>query len=255
MTKIVDNRPPEIARGIFCLRTREVNGGLATNPYLIVEGDEALLIDAGGRAHFSGVMLQLLQTAIEPGRIEAMIFHHYDPDLCGALYNFESVLAHPGLRIISHRANHHFLRYYGTRLPMDSLSKMNHRFRFRSGRELQFIETPFAHAPGSFVTFDPLTGTLFSSDLLGNDQFGDDFFYQHKTASADAGYLRQLVKFHERTMPSPAAFARALDRIGELPLRLVAPQHGALLRGEADCRWMLNYLREHAKVGCDLPPG
>lgn len=264
MSGKVDSRPVEIAPGIFHLRVREEENQLATNAYLVTDGGEAVLIDGGGRSHFSAVMLSLLQAGVTPDRVTAMILHHYDPDLCGAVYNFESALPHPGLKVISHRANHQFLRYYGTRLPMASLQECGHRHVFPGGRELRFIETPFAHAPGSFVTFDPRTGTLFSSDLFGSDRFHDDNAYRLEDKCfacgldrdcADGCYPRDVVRFHNVTMPSSRALTDALANIEKLPLKLIAPQHGSLLRGEQDCRRMLQFLRTHAQVGHVTTPG
>ena len=38
-------------------------------------------------------------------------------------------------------------------------------FMFESGREIKFIEAPFLHFPGAFVTYDMSSKFLFSGDI------------------------------------------------------------------------------------------
>lgn len=42
-------RPVEIAEGVFWVGARTADGGLTCNPYLLVSGEEAVLIDSGSR--------------------------------------------------------------------------------------------------------------------------------------------------------------------------------------------------------------
>ena len=58
--------PIEIATGIYWLGYAADNLGLHCNPYLILEGEEAVLIDGGSRDDFSNVMLKILRTGIMP---------------------------------------------------------------------------------------------------------------------------------------------------------------------------------------------
>ena len=43
-------QPIEIAEGVFWVGFADTNIGLRCNPYLIVDGDEAVLIDGGSEA-------------------------------------------------------------------------------------------------------------------------------------------------------------------------------------------------------------
>ena len=61
--------PIEIASGIYWLGYAADNLGLHCNPYLILEGDEAVLIDGGSRDDFSNVMLKILRLGIKPSQI------------------------------------------------------------------------------------------------------------------------------------------------------------------------------------------
>ena len=159
---------PEIADGIYWLGYSYGSSSLHCNPYLIVEGDEAVLIDGGSRDDFSYVMLKILRTGLKPAQIKRLIYHHYDPDLCGNLLQMEAMINTPELHIISHAENNVFIHYYSRKTPKIDYRSINNEFVFESGRRLAFYGTPFCHAPGSFVTYDTKTKTLFSSDIFGS---------------------------------------------------------------------------------------
>lgn len=57
-----DTDPIEIDTGIYWVGYSNEFSKLHCNPYLIVEADEAVLIDGGNRDDFSHVMLKILRT-------------------------------------------------------------------------------------------------------------------------------------------------------------------------------------------------
>lgn len=161
-------QPIEIAEGIHWVGFYDDEYFLHCNPFLIIEGEEAVLIDGGSRNDFSTVMLKILQTGVNPNNIKKLIYHHYDPDLCGSIPDFEELIDNEELKILSHTDNNLFIKYYGTDLKSECVEKNEFQFQFLTGRKLKFIMTPYCHSSASFVTFDEKTGTLFSSDLFGS---------------------------------------------------------------------------------------
>ncbi len=139
----------EIAPGIFWIGFYDAPSGLHCNPYLIVDNDEAVVIDGGSRPDFATVMLKILQTGIDPQQIKALIFQHYDPDLCGSIPNFEDTIRQKDLNIISAAENMMFIRHYSISSPQVSLSKLKFQYEFSSGRKLQFIKTPIHIRPAA----------------------------------------------------------------------------------------------------------
>ena len=51
----------EIAEGIYWVGFYDAQSGLHCNPYLIVDHDEALVIDGGSRPDFVTVMMKIMQ--------------------------------------------------------------------------------------------------------------------------------------------------------------------------------------------------
>ena len=143
---------------------------LTCNPYLVVQDDQAILIDSGSRTDFAAATMKILQTEVDPRKVIGLIYQHYDPDLCESMSNFIDMCDNPDLKIISERRNNVFISFYIPRDKyelLDSIDDHDHTLSL-NGRVLEFIPNPYAHSPGSFITYDKRTKTLFSSDLFGS---------------------------------------------------------------------------------------
>ena len=164
----------EIAEGIYWVGFYDAQSGLHCNPYLIVDHDEALVIDGGSRPDFATVMMKIMQTGIAPKQIQALVYQHYDPDLCGSIPNFEDIIRREDLKIISDAENLMFIRHYSAASRLVSLSKLkfefygNDRF-FNRLKELKdqpvdgLVETVFK----SLMTFGNNTEPKDDVSLLG----------------------------------------------------------------------------------------
>ncbi len=255
--------PVEIADGIFWLGYVNNNVGLHCNPYLIRQGDEAVLIDGGSRDEFSIVMLKILRTGLKPAQIKRLIYHHYDPDLCGSLPQLESIIDSKELRIISHMENNVFIHYYSKKTPKLDYRVIGSNYTFESGRRLEFYGTPFSHSPGSFMTYDPRTKTLFSSDLFGSYDSNWQLDLQLIEGCESCGSQRVcpqtgvkcplygIDQFHKRIMTSSTALSHALDVIESLDVERIAPQHGSIIKNRQDVQTVIRHLRRIEHVGID----
>ncbi|MEA5068340.1 MAG: MBL fold metallo-hydrolase [Christensenellaceae bacterium] len=253
----------EIADQVYWVGFADAQTGLHCNPYLIIDGDEAVLIDSGSRDDFGTVMLKILRTGINPGQIKRLIYQHYDPDLCGNLPHMEAMINIPDIRVISHYENNLFINYYSQKSPKDCIEALGGRFAFSSGRALQFIRTPYAHTPGSFVTYDAKTGVLFSSDLFGGYDYGWSLYAQiesicercqpHDPCPVTGGrcQLAGMLDFHRRVMPSTVALRHALSLIEGLDIRMIAPQHGSILNTPESRKAAIGQLKRLSGVGID----
>ena len=249
--------------GIFWVGFYDDESGLHCNPYLIVDQDEALVIDSGSRPDFPTVMMKILQTGITPNQIKALVYQHYDPDLCGSVPNFEDIIRRKDLKIISGEENLMFIRHYAVNSELVPLQDINFSYTFTSGRTLHFIETPFAHSSGSFVTFDTQSHILFSSDLFGS--YGNEWqlFLDLPPECIDCNSLdncpkqrrfcqiRDILEFHQKIMPSKKALRYALEQIAEVPFEMIAPQHGSIISDPNLQRCIFSRLTELEEVGVD----
>lgn len=259
------NRPVEIAENVYWVGFHDVTTNLHCNPYLIVEGDRAVLIDAGSRPDFAVVMMKILQTGISPEQIVCLIYHHVDPDLCGSMSNMVDICTNPELKILSEPRNNTFLGYYlerDKRTLLKSIDEYKGVFTLRD-RMLRFVKTPYAHEAGSFVTYDEKSRVLFSSDLFGSFSsqwelfvdLADDCYtcrdYDHCINRRIYCPLPDILAFHKAVMPSEKAVRCAMEAIGKLDIELIAPQHGSIFKKKSDIKFLIEKLCDLKGVGID----
>ncbi len=256
-------RSVEIAEGVYWVGYYDEQAGLHCNPYLIVDNDEALVIDGGSRPDFATVMMKILQTGIAPNQINGLLYQHYDPDLCGSIPNFEDIIKRDDLKIISDSDNLMFIRHYSVSTRLLPISRINLQYSFSSGRTLQFIKTPYAHSAGSFVTFDPQSGILFSSDLFGSEGREWELYLHLRPEEMDClqpsncttqktvRSINDILNFHKTVMPSAKALKYALEQILSVPFTMIAPQHGSIINDREVIRYVFEQLISLADVGID----
>jgi len=255
--------PIEIENGVYWVGFYDRPAGLHCNPYLIVDNDEAIVIDGGSRPDFATVMMKILQTGIAPNQIKALLYQHYDPDLCGSIPNFESIIKNENLKIISASENLMFIRHYSASSRLLPISTLNYQYAFSSGRTLHFTKTPYSHSGGSFVTFDPKSKILFSSDLFGSLGTEWELILKLRPECKDCLNLSKcpqgrmvcpindILNFHKTLMPSEKALRYALEKISEIPFQIIAPQHGSIINDGEIIRYVFDLLTTLKGVGID----
>jgi len=253
----------EIADGIYWIGFFDEQAGLHCNPYLIIDNDEAVVIDGGSRPDFATVMMKILQTGIAPNQIIALLYQHYDPDLCGSIPNFEDIIKRNDLKIISDSSNLMFIRHYSVATGLLPISKLNYQFRFSSGRTLQFVKTPYAHSGGSIVTFDETSGILFTSDLFGSLGLEWELFLKLRPECMECVNRKEcpskrtncplddILNFHKTVMPSCQALRYSLEQILDIPFTAIAPQHGSIIDNKEIMRYVFELLATLKGVGID----
>ncbi len=259
------DRPIRIAEGIYWVGFYEERTNLHCNPYLIVEGEGAVLIDGGSRPDFAVVMTKILQTGVDPKRIEALIYQHYDPDLCGSISNMIDICENPGIKILSETSNSVFINYYVEKTRhrlFKNIDMDNNSFSFQ-GRTVTFFSTPYCHNEGSFVTYDKKTKTLFSSDLFGSFSSKWDLFlhltkecytcpdYNNCPNGNDYCPIPDIIDFHRKIMPGGKALQYAMKVIRGIDIEIIAPQHGSVLTGKKDIGFVIDLLASLDGVGID----
>ncbi|MBU1107958.1 MAG: MBL fold metallo-hydrolase [Candidatus Riflebacteria bacterium] len=255
-------KPVHLGHGVWWVGFQDEESGLHCNPYLIIDGDEAVVIDGGSRPDFPVVMMKILETGLNPGNIKALIYDHYDPDLCGSIPNFEEMIGRSDLQLIASGCCHMFIRHYGATSQLTKVSDLGYRFVFKSGRTLEFTPVPYCHSPGSFTTFDSKSKILFSGDIFGTyDKHWQLFLAFSEGCRGEipceicktnnqSCRLPGFSEFHRQIMSSSKALHQALLKLKELPFEMVAPQHGSVL-DKRSAHILINSLLQLNDIGID----
>lgn len=214
------SRVAEIAQGVYWVGGSSQHGGLHCNPYLIVDGEEAVLIDPGSALDFEKVYHNVC-SLIPLEKIKYVILHHQDPDFCVSVPLFEAKGAH--FKIVTHWRTQTLVKYYGIKSEYYIVNDNEYKLTLKSGRVLTFLPTPYLHFPGSITTYDNLTKMLFSSDLFGA------FSYEW-SLYAGKDYLEKMKAFHEHYMPSNDIIRPVMEMFLGMDISMIAPQHGSVIK-------------------------
>lgn len=214
----------EIAPDIFWVGFYDEHEQLHCNPYLIKNGDESILIDAGSVPDFP-VVARKIFSIVPAESLKTFILQHQDPDLCAAVPIFEDLKEKVDHDVISMQGTSYLIHHYGIR---GNLVRIPHepsvQHVTRGGRELEFIWTPYAHSFGAMMTLDKATNTLFTSDILGG--LGSDWELYHSAAA-----MQNMKQFMQLIMPSNRVLRYALRLIERVGADRICPQHGQLIPG------------------------
>ena len=209
---------------VFDIILRTANG-TTYNAY-VVRGSEGVVVIDTVKEEFSADFFRRLESVARYDEIRAIVLNHLEPDHTGAL---------PELLRRAPQAQLH-ISTRGQAMLKGLLGGDGLSYRAVTtgdvlslgDRRLAFLQTPYLHWPDTQCTYLEQAGILFSGDLFGchycddrlfDDRVGDfrfsfDYYYAH-IMRPFGGYVRE-----------------ALALLEPLPIAMIAPAHGPLLRGE-----------------------
>jgi flavorubredoxin len=225
---------------------KEEQGVVQTNQYIIVHGNEVVLLDPGGAHVFPRVLANVAEI-VNISDVTNIFYSHQDPDVSSGVALWLSIADRAKVHISSLwiRFLPHFGIYDQSRI--NPLKDTGEEIRLRDGYALKTVPSHFLHSTGCFSLYDPKSKILFSGDI------GAAVFPQGKrypvVEDFDA-HLPYMEGFHRRYMSSNKACSNWVERVSSLELRGIAPQHGAYFPEDQVPRF-LNWFRQ-LRCGVDI---
>jgi flavorubredoxin len=214
--------PVELAKGLHWIGHHEKGVGFQCNPYVLVDGEEAIVFDPGNVLDYPKVASKLF-SIVDPERISYIVIHHQDPDFCSSGPLLEDTITNKDLKIATHSFSSLFARYYGFKCPFYLVDRHQYVITFKSGNVLKFIHTPFCHSPGAFATYYEKERVLFTSDIFGSISARWSFF-------AEKNYTKDMRSFHIGYMASKRHLNMVMEQFEKLDIKLILPQHGSIIK-------------------------
>jgi len=214
-----------------------------TNEYLVTHRGRGLLVDPGGAEIFPAVF-SALAAEFDPSALTGIFASHQDPDIASSLALWLEFNPHMQVHVSWLWAG--FLPHFGGQtenfvaIP-DAGSEID-----LAGLRLSAVPAHYLHSSGNFHLYDSKARLLFSGDvgaaLLpdGSGLYVEDF---------DA-HIRHAEAFHRRWMGSNEAKRRWCERVSQLAIEQLCPQHGAIYRGE-DVQRFIHWFDE-LRVGIEV---
>ncbi|HWP69081.1 MAG TPA: response regulator [Rectinemataceae bacterium] len=208
-----------LGSGYFWVGSKTLSDSLQCNPYLLVDGDEAVLFDPGSVLDVEDVA-ENIASVIPLDKVKYVVLHHQDPDLASAVPRLEALGMH--FTIVTHWRTWSLVRFYGVSSPAYIVDEHEYSLKLNSGKILRFIPTPYLHFPGAIATYDKEAKFLLSSDLFGA-------FAPTWSLYAGDTYLEGMKTFHEHYMPSHEILGPVMQLFSGINISAILPQHGSII--------------------------
>ncbi|HEY74788.1 MAG TPA: FprA family A-type flavoprotein, partial [Thermoflexia bacterium] len=217
----VNDRTTDLFEGLWPI-TQE---GVSYNAYL-VDGEKKAVIDLA-KGLKTDEFLDQIAEVVDPAKLDYIVINHMEPDHTGILRTIRRIA--PKATILGTKKTQEMLTAFyqveeGIRIVEDgeTLSLGTHT--------LQFFYTPFVHWPETMMTYETTQRVLFSCDGFGgygalhgaifDDQCNDPRFYEQESLR----YFVNIVAVFSRPV------LKAIDRLKDLPVEVIAPSHGLVWR-------------------------
>lgn len=196
-----------------------------TNQYIVRTNNRCLLIDPGGVELFAPMLAAVLHYA-PVDEITDLFASHQDPDIISSLGLWDQAL--PNAKLHASALWEGFLRHFGCDhieyVPLnDNGGVIN-----LGNVELKVIPAHYLHSSANFHIYDPKAKILMSGDVgAALEAPGAPLFVENFDT-----HVEKMRFFHQRWMPSERAKKNWIERVRELDIDILAPQHGRMFKGD-----------------------
>jgi len=221
-------------------------GGIAVqaNQHVIIIGNEAMILDPGGHKAYNKVMSSL-SALIPMNQLKYIFLSHQDPDIVAATNGW---LMTTDADAMASALWARFIPHFGLdRLVAERLKSIPDEGQVLTlgGSKLQILPAHFLHSCGNFHVYDPHSKILYTGDL------GASIGCDYREVTDFAAHLPKMEGFHKRYMAGNAAMRAWANMAATLDIEIIAPQHGAMMRGKPIVGQFIAWARE-LRCGIDL---
>lgn len=209
--------------------------GVAYNSYVILD-EKTVLLDTVD-ASISMQYLENVEYALKGRTLDYLVINHMEPDHCA---NIESIVfRYPHVKLVGNTKTFQFFEQFYNLKDQENYYVVKEGDELSLGkRTLKFFMAPMVHWPEVMMTYETTEGILFSADAFGafgaldGNIFADEFNYRVRTADEARRYYVNIVgKYGVNVM-------NVMKKFNELPINMICPLHGPVLRTEEDVTFL-----------------
>ena len=196
-----------------------------TNQYMVMSNEQSVILDPGGIELFSQMLTSVLRyTKLE--NITALFASHQDPDIISSLGLWDQCL--DNTKLYSPWIWESFIRHFGmNNIEFEPIADEGGQMQLGSVL-LEFVPAHYLHSSGNFHVYDKKSKILMSGDIgAALDEANAPFFVEDFEE-----HIPKMEYFHRRWMPSNRAKDEWISRVRKMDIEIMAPQHGAIFKGE-----------------------
>jgi len=196
--------------------------GTSYNAYLVVGNDKKALIDTVNPG-FERELEEKIRNIVDPTEIDYVVMNHAEPDHAGAIPYIMKINNKAKL-VTSTQGSKMAKTFYS--VPEERLITVRDQDTISLGNKtLKFTEAPMLHWPETMFTYLQEDKILFPCDFFGSHMAGGTYDDEVEDLLVHAQRY-----FGEIMMPFSAMGQKALEKIKDLEIKMIAPSHGPIHR-------------------------
>lgn len=199
--------------------------GTTYNSYVLKGSDKVAVFETVKEKYFDEYISRLESLDIDVAKIDYIVVNHTEPDHTGSVAklltiakNAKVVGSSTAIRFLKEIVNGEF--EYIIANHNETLSLGN--------KTLRFISAPFLHWPDSMYTFIEEENILVSCDSFGSHYCDESI--TNENMSSEENYTEALKYYFDCIFgPFKSYVLKAIDKIKDLKIDIIAPGHGPVL--------------------------
>jgi anaerobic nitric oxide reductase flavorubredoxin len=199
--------------------------GVAYNAYLLRDEKKAIIDTVKSfKAH---EFLQHVEELAGISQIDYVIINHMEPDHSGTLQVLKRIA--PQVTFVgTQKTKEELEAFYGIR---ENVKVVQDGETLSLGRRtLRFISTPMVHWPETMMTYETTHGVLFSGDGFGGFGAHQGGIFDDECADIDHSVRETLRYFTNIVAKVSPMVLKAIEKLADTPITIVAPSHGIVWR-------------------------
>jgi len=201
--------------------------GISYNSYFLAD-QKVALIDTVKDDTIDQYIEKIKHLSRKFGQVDYLIINHMEPDHSGAITILRSIW--PQIRIVGNARTAGFLKeFYGIteniQIVQDTEEISLGKFR------LKFFLTPMVHWPETMMTYEAVGKVLFSGDVFGGFGAMEAGLFDDEVDLAY--YEGEILRYFSNVIGKySSSVQRAIEKIKDLDIRLIASTHGPVWRSK-----------------------
>lgn len=200
--------------------------GVSYNSYIIMD-EKTVLMDTVDYA-ISREFIENLAYVLNGRNLDYIVVNHMEPDHCAVIGDL--LLRYPDVKLIGNAKTFQMINQFFEGMNYESIV-VKEGDTFNTGKHnLNFVLAPMVHWPEAMVTFDDVSGVLFSADAFGTFGALDGTIFADEV-DFDRDWLDDARRYYTNIVGKYGVQVQAvLKKAAALDIRIICPLHGPIWR-------------------------
>lgn len=200
--------------------------GVSYNSYIIMD-EKTVLMDTVDYA-ISREFIENLTYVLNGRNLDYIVVNHMEPDHCAVIGDL--LLRYPDVKLIGNAKTFQMINQFFEGMSYESVVVKEGDTLNMGKHTLKFVMAPMVHWPETMVTFDDVSGVLFSADAFGTFGALDGTIFADEV-DFDRDWLDDGRRYYTNIVGKYGAQVQAvLKKVAALDVKIICPLHGPIWR-------------------------